>query len=156
MKDILHKYTSQVHTFSCIMKTVFNILFNWWGRNPQRRERLNQRAKKKRKETDTPTHFPIEWSFRKCSWQWKLSNMSSCSDFFYFCESCEEAVWSKWPWKLEFSFLLYRTCKFTFSCVVHSARLKARNIFLKQRVCRFPNRDCQNSRTKIRHLDFIT
>lgn len=39
----------------------------------------------KKKKKDTPTHFPIQWSFRKCLWQEKLSNTSSYSDL-TFCK----------------------------------------------------------------------
>lgn len=71
MKDTLHKYTVQVHTFDGAMKkktTVFNIHLNRLGQHLWRRKRLNERALKKKKKK-TPTHFPIQWSFSKCSSQ---------------------------------------------------------------------------------------
>lgn len=37
-----------------------------------------ERESLKRKK-ETPTHFPIQWSFRKCLWQQQLSSASSCS-----------------------------------------------------------------------------
>lgn len=83
------------------------------------KEKKGERGSLKKKK-NTPTHFPIQWSFRKCLWQQKLSNTSSCSDLTFL-----EGIWKKQ--KLKSSSLFFYMCKFTFRFVFHSSALQARN-----------------------------